>query len=302
MPTLHEVKVFSDNLTTGNLAGVVSEAGLLSDNEMQAIAKSVGASETAFLLPSDIADIKVRWFAPSNEVGICIHATIAALGVLQSINTDLPSPIRVETKNTILTCYLEENQIVVQFSDYKLLPEPVDLKKVLHLFPLNSTEIIGFPKIIEIFDDKELMIEVESFEILSKLQPDQANYLKICEELEITGISIFTRDAKDLSNHIHTRESAPKYGYLEDPLCGMAAGAINKYLKTRKKIQQITYPSQLKIEQGYFCNTSGVILVEEKNGNSIIGYSYAISSLKNEFNAFDDYKNCQNQGRCPRLS
>lgn len=83
---IHKVKSFSNNPHMGNLAGVVTNAENLTDVEMQQIAAKVGASETAFILPSKNADIRIRWFTPNTEVGMCVHATIAALGVLRSQN------------------------------------------------------------------------------------------------------------------------------------------------------------------------------------------------------------------------
>ena len=80
MVRVEAVKVFTDNPRKGNLAGVVLDAGNLSDLTMQSIAHTVQASEASFVLPSAYADIRVRWFTPNNEVGICVHATIAAVG------------------------------------------------------------------------------------------------------------------------------------------------------------------------------------------------------------------------------
>lgn len=81
MITVYKIKSFSENPHEGNLAGVVTNAEYLSDNEMQNIAAKVGASETAFIFPSVNADVRIRWFTPNTEVGICVHATIAALGI-----------------------------------------------------------------------------------------------------------------------------------------------------------------------------------------------------------------------------
>ncbi len=60
------------------------------------------------------------------------------------------------------------------------------------------------------------------------------------------------------------------YGYLEDPLCGMAAGAIATYINEK---------NILRLEQGHFCGTKGTIIVEpEANGSMWIGGSYCILS------------------------
>jgi PhzF family phenazine biosynthesis protein len=66
----------------GNPAGVVLDANGLSDATMQAIAHAVGFNETAFVLPSTRADLRLRFFTPGHEVDLCGHATVGAFVAL----------------------------------------------------------------------------------------------------------------------------------------------------------------------------------------------------------------------------
>src|SRR4051794_11392731 len=68
---------FTDSPDGGNPAGVVLDATELSDAEMQQIAKDVGYSETAFVVPRADGEYDVRYFSPEAEVPFCGHATIA---------------------------------------------------------------------------------------------------------------------------------------------------------------------------------------------------------------------------------
>ena len=61
----------------GNPAGVVLDAGSLTDAQMLAIAQAIGYSETAFLVPTGIGEARVRFFSPVAEVAFCGHATVA---------------------------------------------------------------------------------------------------------------------------------------------------------------------------------------------------------------------------------
>jgi PhzF family phenazine biosynthesis protein len=56
-----------------------TEATSLSDDQMLAIANEMNLSETAFVLPSDKADFRIRWFTTEREVLFCGHATVAAM-------------------------------------------------------------------------------------------------------------------------------------------------------------------------------------------------------------------------------
>jgi PhzF family phenazine biosynthesis protein len=64
----------------GNPAGVVLGAEELSDSQMQAIARELNNSETAFVMEADADDheVRIRFFTPTVEVPSCGHATIAA--------------------------------------------------------------------------------------------------------------------------------------------------------------------------------------------------------------------------------
>src|SRR5918998_3423481 len=84
-PDVLRYAAFTETPEGGNPAGVVLDAGGLSEPEMQAIAADVGYSETAFLIArggdGDAAagrEYDVRYFSPEAEVPFCGHATIAS--------------------------------------------------------------------------------------------------------------------------------------------------------------------------------------------------------------------------------
>ena len=70
---------FTDNPASGNPAGVVVDAGQLTEPDMLGIAAEVGYSETAFVTGADPqrGRYTVRYFSPRAEVPFCGHATIA---------------------------------------------------------------------------------------------------------------------------------------------------------------------------------------------------------------------------------
>lgn len=77
---LYQVDSFTKNLFQGNPAGVVPNADGLTETQMQAIAREMNNSETAFILSPTSSDheVWVRFFTPTTEVPSCGHATIAA--------------------------------------------------------------------------------------------------------------------------------------------------------------------------------------------------------------------------------
>ena len=76
MVEVYVVSAFSKGNQGGNKAGVVLDCRSLTPADMAAIAKDLGYSETAFLIKSNVADLKIRYFTPTEEVPLCGHAII----------------------------------------------------------------------------------------------------------------------------------------------------------------------------------------------------------------------------------
>lgn len=273
MRKIYYVKVFSKDSKVGNLAGVVPDTSLLSDKQMQEIAKDVGASETAFIFPSKKADFKIRWFTPNTEVSLCVHATIATLGTLKKLGLIKKPNITLESKNTILKVKITKEKIFVSLNNYELLKDKIKNEMLFKYLKIKENNILGESRIIKIFDDKELMVQVDGLNVLKNLKPNKNLYTNLCKKLKITGISIFTKETFDKLNSLHTREFAPLYGYLEDPLTGLAAGAIVKYLNLKSK--------NIRIEQGNFLKKPGIIEVNQDRKGLSIGGNYVVYKTKN---------------------
>ena len=78
--TIFQVDAFTQTLFAGNPAGVVLGAEVLTDAEMQSLARELNNTDTAFVLPGDGSDhdLRIRFFNPHNETGFVGHATVAA--------------------------------------------------------------------------------------------------------------------------------------------------------------------------------------------------------------------------------
>jgi len=75
---LMRYSAFATNPGGGNPAGIWIGNKLPPKENMQAIARQVGYSETAFIAPTTGFDRTVRYYSPEIEVSFCGHATIAA--------------------------------------------------------------------------------------------------------------------------------------------------------------------------------------------------------------------------------
>lgn len=77
-----QVDAFTTQALGGNPCAVVFDADALDDAKMLAIAKEMNLSETAFIMASDKADFRFRFFTPSEEIPLAGHPTIASVFAL----------------------------------------------------------------------------------------------------------------------------------------------------------------------------------------------------------------------------
>src|SRR5690606_1458063 len=77
-----QVDAFTSTPLQGNPCAVVFEADGLAEEQMLAIAREMNLSETAFVLTSERADVRARYFTPAAEIPLAGHPTIATLYAL----------------------------------------------------------------------------------------------------------------------------------------------------------------------------------------------------------------------------
>jgi trans-2,3-dihydro-3-hydroxyanthranilate isomerase len=79
------VNVFAEDRLAGNPLAVFEDALGLSDEDMQALALQFNLSETTFILPSEIADARVRIFTPTFEMPFAGHPTLGSAHIVRAL-------------------------------------------------------------------------------------------------------------------------------------------------------------------------------------------------------------------------
>ncbi|MFW6018536.1 MAG: PhzF family phenazine biosynthesis protein [Halapricum sp.] len=255
------VDAFTDEPTDGNPAGLVPEADGLEADQMGALANELGASETAFVLDSDVADRRLRYFTPETEVDLCGHATIASHawlyehGVIEAgdhtVETDVGVlDIRVEADGTV---WMTQNEPTVTELD-------VDPARVADALGTEADAIraVGLPIARTSTGLPFLAVPIEYFSHLSAMEPDMRAIERLCETHDATGIYVFTFDTLEGESTLHGRMFAPGAGVEEDPVTGTASGAVGAYLAHQGALEDTT---AMTFEQGHFLNRPGTVSV-----------------------------------------
>src|SRR5271154_6124415 len=81
------VDSFTDRPSAGNPAAVTVVEAFPAEDRMQAVAREMNLSETAFLVARADGSYDLRWFSPTIEIDLCGHATLAAAHVLGGAGT-----------------------------------------------------------------------------------------------------------------------------------------------------------------------------------------------------------------------
>lgn len=221
------VRAFSRTPGGGNPAGVVLDADELQVEEMQRIAKDLGYSETAFVLNSQNGLAKVRYFTPKQEVDLCGHATIAAIGLLKKIGRVENGTYHIETEAGLLEVVIDGESVLLELGK-PLFFEEVDPSEIADSLGVHEDMIVGdpLPQIVST-GLKDLLIGVYSMDVLYGIEPDYYKIQEISNRYKIAGYHVFHRNERGV---VHSRNFAPLLGINEESATGTANGALAAYL------------------------------------------------------------------------
>lgn len=267
---VYTLNAFGKTNTGGNPAGLVFNKNNLTPDEMKQIAKKVGFSETAFVTDSNVADFKVRFFTPSEEVDLCGHATIATFYALAHLGIIIPGKYTQETKAGVLDIEVKKDYTVYMTQtkpEFFGIIDKFDLAKSLNI----SVDKISSNLPIEVVSTglKDIMIPINTLDDLLSIKPDFNEISKISEKYGTTGYHVFTLETK-LDSVAHSRNFAPLYAIPEESATGTATGALSSYLFKYNKLSMKNL-EDLTFEQGYSMNMPSEIKasLDVENGEII---------------------------------
>jgi PhzF family phenazine biosynthesis protein len=236
---VYQVDAFTTLKFQGNPAGVVPNADGLTDAEMQAIARELNNSETAFILSADAADhdVRVRFFTPTIEVPSCGHATIAAHYV-RAVEKGLPSctvvqkigvgilPVEVVRDGSEYRIVMTQG--AVEFAEPLVAALAEEVLAALGLTPADLDD--RCPIRVVSTGHSKVMVGIRSKDKLDALTPELARLTELSGRIGCNGYYVFVLSASSADVLAHGRMFAPAIGIPEDPVTGNANGPLGAYL------------------------------------------------------------------------
>ncbi|MDI6868280.1 MAG: PhzF family phenazine biosynthesis protein [Coprothermobacterota bacterium] len=284
--------VYVDAFTTepfkGNPCAILPACQDLSPEEMQMIARETNLSETSFVLPSQEADFRVRYFAPWGEIPFAGHPTIATAFLLASEGKialhENRARVTFQFEIGVLPLEIFEDERGIKVVMTQQAPQfgtIVPWERIRSCFNLLEEEFLeSLPPQVVSTGVPFLIVPLKSLEALRRTEMERGALKNLLEELGISGSFLFTLETIDLRNDTHARLFNP-YGIGEDPFTGSASGALAAYVYTYLNPKKI-----LRMEQGHFLGRPGVgeaeLVFEGENIRAVKLSGYAVATLEGE--------------------
>lgn len=214
-----QVDAFTDRPFQGNPAAVCLLPEPREDTWLQAVAREMNLSETAFLLREGDG-FRLRWFTPAVEVDLCGHATLASAHALwEGGHAGHDEILRFHTRSGLLTAERDGEWITL---DFPAKPEeetaaPAELARALGAEPVYVGK-----------SHFDLLVELDSEAAVRALEPD----IGMLRALPARGVIVTSRASTPGFDFV-SRFFAPRVGVDEDPVTGSAHCCLGPYWQKR---------------------------------------------------------------------
>lgn len=234
---IYFVDSFTNEKFKGNPAAVCIDEVGLTNPVMQSIATEIGFSETAFIQQLNGNSYSIKFFTPKMEIPLCGHATLASSKIIFD-NTSLERIEFINCNGVKLDIEKAGHEIKMQFPVYDT--EPIEAPEAL-------LEALGIAEKINSRyspNNKIILIEIESAEVLKSLKPDFTALVNSYSG--INGVLV-TAIANNTEFDFHYRYFWPWAGTNEDPVTGGVQTFLTKYWAKRlNKTTLNAYQSSLR--------------------------------------------------------
>lgn len=228
MPVQYVIDAFESGPFTGNPAAVVPLEVWPEDSILQAIAAQNNLSETAFLIDRGTV-IDLRWFTPSQEIGLCGHATLASAHALFAELKDSRELLRFQTRGGELAVAREGAGYRMDFPSAPPKGDVVDAevaRAALDSIGQDLGEVLKAAGCLFVVLEDPLAVR--------SIEADMAAIAKL------PGGHMYVSAPGDEGYDIVDRVFAPGVGIPEDPATGSAHCSFAPYWSARLEKAELT--------------------------------------------------------------
>ena len=231
--------VFTDAPLAGNPLAVFTDARLIPEKLLQAIAREMNLSETVFVYPAAKGGhARIRIFTSFNELPFAGHPVLGSAFVLAA-PLQLPT-IVLETGIGLVPIVLERDGPRITFGR---MTQPLPTVSAEPAAAAIVAALGGVKPVLPVEryvnGPTHVLVTVGSTDDVAKLTPDFGALAKATS----AGVSCFAGSGR----HYKTRMFAPGHGINEDPATGSAAGPLACHLVRHGRLAP---GDEIEISQG----------------------------------------------------
>jgi trans-2,3-dihydro-3-hydroxyanthranilate isomerase len=265
MPTIRYrlVNVFAETPFGGNPLAVIEDGGMLSDAEMQLIARQFNLSETTFILPSARAAARIRIFTPTYEMPFAGHPTLGSAHVVNVLH-GAGAAFGLEMAAGVIPVHLDGGRwhLAANRPSYRPMDaSPVELAAMLGL----PAEAISGPVMWVDCGTEQPMIPLAGVDFIQACRPDPALVARYCTNLGGQAkLYVFARTAEGFEVRYFW---VGANGISEDPGTGSACANLGGWwLATQGEA-----PLHATVRQGTLIGRPNVLALDVAGGNIQVG-------------------------------
>ena len=262
-----QVDAFTERPLAGNPCAIFFDADDLSPEMMLSIAKEMNLSESAFVMASEIADFRARYFTPAKEIPLAGHPTIATTFALVDSGrlplTGKSSKFTLELQvGPIPIEVLSENGRITQIIMTQKKPQffnIIDPEEAMPVFDLTPDDLMpGMPIQVVSTGTPMVMIPLKDLDALKRVTLDRPPYIKLREKEKFFSPHFFCTQGITEQGDTFARQMGVSPDVPEDPFTGSATGSMAAYLWHYGLIDKPTFIA----EQGHWMGRPGQAFVE----------------------------------------
>lgn len=269
MPTypFMQVDAFTDRPLGGNPCAILFDTDDMDEATMQAIAREMNLSETAFVRRSTSADFGARYFTPAEEIPLAGHPTIATtFALVESGRLPLtgdhtrltlelqvgPIPVEIFASGGVV-------QRIVMTQKRPLFLKIYDPAEIMPLFSLTPADALPDVPIQTVSTGTpQLMVPLRNHTALRRARLDAAAYTDFRTAADFFSPHLFCLGGLTEAGQTFARQFGVPPDLMEDPFTGSATGGMAAYLWRYGLIDRPTFIA----EQGHWLGRPGQATVE----------------------------------------
>jgi len=239
---------------TGNPLCVFEDGADLGPATMQALALQFNLSETTFILPSVVADARVRIFTPRYEMAFAGHPTLGTAHVLRTLRPGLDS-LRLELGAGCIPVRSEGDHWTLTAPESVAREAGVTRAVIAEALTLTENDIGERPLWVKA-GKEQLIVPLTSADAVRRASPRPAAFEQLKSE---DGLSMAYVFAPDGAGRLMARFFFPQGPImLEDPATGSATANLGGWLLAMRH----ALPVEFEIAQGEATGRASVLRLQ----------------------------------------